>query len=181
MVFRIRIVFPLHPESFFPSFVIYPLSPPLTKKKRQRISIRAIPIQCCCPSWLLYRPAVLGEVNTKTEEILYQNISLSPRPPPKIVLKDAWQVQREDNHQRGTSTEKCAADEGKMEPRIDCSTREREYSVWIGGSTVSFLIIFSRRGCRRACTMNLASPSSTVAFVFELTVLAGHISEQQFV
>ena len=44
---------------------------------------------------------------------------------------------------------------------------------------MSFLIHFRRGGSRMAGTMNLAPPSSTVAFVFELTV--GHISEQQFV
>ena len=30
-------------------------------------------------------------VNTETDEILCQNASLSPRPPPKIILKDTWQ------------------------------------------------------------------------------------------
>ena len=47
-------------------------------------------------------------VNTKTGEILYQKASLSPRP-----------VQREDYHQRGTSTGRPVADEGKMELQID--------------------------------------------------------------
>ena len=57
-------------------------------------------------------------MNTKTEEILPQKVSLSPRPPPGIILKDAWQVQHEDDHQRGTSTARLVADEGKTEPKI---------------------------------------------------------------
>ena len=39
------------------------------------------------------------------------------RPPPKINLKDAWQVQHEDSHQRVTSTGKLVADEENMEPQ----------------------------------------------------------------
>ena len=58
-------------------------------------------------------------VNAETEEIQYFEVSLSPRPPPKICLKDAWQVPREDYHQRGTSTGRLVADEGKTEPKID--------------------------------------------------------------
>ena len=54
-------------------------------------------------------------VNIRTEEILYQKAFLSPRPPPENVLKDAWQVQHEDYHQRVTRTGKLEADEGKME------------------------------------------------------------------
>ena len=57
-------------------------------------------------------------VNTKVEEILNQKASL-PRPPPKIILKDAWQVQHEDYHQRGNSTGKPVADEGKVKPETD--------------------------------------------------------------
>ena len=45
-------------------------------------------------------------VNMKTEEILRQKVSLSPRPRPKTVLKDIWQVQRKYSHQHGTSTER---------------------------------------------------------------------------
>ena len=61
-----------------------------------------------------YQPTVLKEwCNTKTEEILYQKVSLSPRPPPKIILKDTWQVQREDSHQRRTGAARPVADEGK--------------------------------------------------------------------
>ena len=55
----------------------------------------------------------------KTEEILYQKVSLTPRPPSKNILKDTWQVQREDSHQRGTVTGRLVADEGKMGPKID--------------------------------------------------------------
>ena len=42
-------------------------------------------------------------VKTRSEEILYQKVSLSPRLP-EVVLKNAWQVQHADHHQRGTST-----------------------------------------------------------------------------
>ena len=58
-------------------------------------------------------------VNTKTKEILYQKVSLSPRPPPKLILKEAWQVQRDDSHQRGTVTGKPVADEEQQELKID--------------------------------------------------------------
>ena len=58
-------------------------------------------------------------VNTRTEEILYERVSLSSRPPPKIILKEAWQVTRDDSHQRGTSTVKSVADEEKKELEID--------------------------------------------------------------
>ena len=56
-------------------------------------------------------------VNTKTEEILYQEASLSPQP--RIILKDVWQVQHEDFYQRGTSIGRFVAVEGKVEPKID--------------------------------------------------------------
>ena len=55
----------------------------------------------------------------KTEEILYQKVSLTPRPPSKNILKDTWQVQREHSHQLGTVTGRLVADEGKMGPKID--------------------------------------------------------------
>ena len=59
-------------------------------------------------------------VNTKTkEEVLYQKASLSPRLPPKIILKDAWQVQRDGSHQHGTGTGKLVADEEEKELKID--------------------------------------------------------------
>ena len=45
-----------------------------------------------------------------------QRASSFPRPSPEIVLKDAWHFQHEDYHERGTSTGRFAADEGKMEP-----------------------------------------------------------------
>ena len=35
------------------------------------------------------------------------------------MLKSAWQVQHEDHDQRGISAWQLAADEGKMEPKID--------------------------------------------------------------
>ena len=56
--------------------------------------------------------------NTQTKEILYQKVSLSPRPPPKITLNDTWQVQREFSHQRGASTGRPVADE-ETELKID--------------------------------------------------------------
>ena len=55
-------------------------------------------------------------MKTKTEEILYLKVSLSPCPPPKIILKDTWQVQSEACHQRGNSTGRLV---GKIEPNID--------------------------------------------------------------
>ena len=55
-------------------------------------------------------------MKTKTEKILYHKASLSPRPSPQIILKDSWQVQHKDYHERGTSTGRIAADEEKMEP-----------------------------------------------------------------
>ena len=58
-------------------------------------------------------------VNTKTKEILYQKVSLSPRPPPRIILKDTWQVQLEDSHQLCTSTARPVAEEEKTELKID--------------------------------------------------------------
>ena len=67
-----------------------------------------------------YQPTVLEKVvNTKTEEILYQKTLSSLRVPPKVILRNAWQVQHEDHHQRGTSTGQPFADEEKVEPKID--------------------------------------------------------------
>ena len=43
-------------------------------------------------------------VHTKTEEILYKKIRLSPRLPRKKVLKSAWQVQNEGQVQHEGST-----------------------------------------------------------------------------
>ena len=37
----------------------------------------------------------------------------------QIILKEAWQVTRDDSHQRGNSTVKPAADEEKKELKID--------------------------------------------------------------
>ena len=69
----------------------------------------------------LYQPTVLKKwFITKLKRLCIRKVSsLSPRPRPEIILKDAWQVQREDYHQRGTSTERPVSDEGKMEPKID--------------------------------------------------------------
>ena len=53
-------------------------------------------------------------VNTKTKQMLYPK-----RPPPWIILKEAWQVQRDDSHQRGTGMGKPVADEEKKELKID--------------------------------------------------------------
>ena len=49
----------------------------------------------------------------------YPEAHSSPRPPPTVILKDAWQVQHEDDHKRGTSAGQPVAYEGKMEPEID--------------------------------------------------------------
>ena len=57
-------------------------------------------------------------VNTKSKEILYQTTS-TPRPPPKLVLEEAWQVQRDDYFQRGSGVGKPVADEEKF--KIDLS------------------------------------------------------------
>ena len=51
----------------------------------------------------------------KTKEILHQKVSCVPRPPPNIILMAAWQVQRDDSHQRGSSTGEPLADEAKKE------------------------------------------------------------------
>ena len=63
-------------------------------------------------------------MNTRTEDVLYQKTHSSSRPPPKVILKDAWQVRHEDGHQRGTSTGQPVADEGKMELKIDFRIQE---------------------------------------------------------
>ena len=44
-----------------------------------------------------------------SKNILYQKASLSP--PPQSISKEAWQVQREDAHQRSIGMEKLVADE----------------------------------------------------------------------
>ena len=58
-------------------------------------------------------------VKTQTTEILYKKVSLSPRPPPKIILKEARQAQRDDSHQRDTGMVKPVAEEEKRELKID--------------------------------------------------------------
>ena len=55
-------------------------------------------------------------VNPRTAQILYQKTHLSPRLPPKVLLRNSWQVQHEDHHKRGTSAGQLAADEENMEP-----------------------------------------------------------------
>ena len=52
----------------------------------------------------LYQPTVFKVKNIKTEEILHHKVSLWARPSLKIIMKDTWQVQREDSHQRGNNT-----------------------------------------------------------------------------
>ena len=37
----------------------------------------------------------------------------------KNILKDVWQVQREDYHQLGASTVRLVTDEGRTEPKFD--------------------------------------------------------------
>ena len=57
-------------------------------------------------------------VHTKTEEHVHQKSHLSPRLPPNVILRNAWQVQLEDHHQRGTDAGQLAADEVTLEPQI---------------------------------------------------------------
>ena len=77
-------------------------------------------------SIIIYDPVPANSVekvaNTQTKEILYQKVSLSPRPPPKITLNDTWQVQREFSHQRGASTVRPFADD-EIELKIDFRIR----------------------------------------------------------
>ena len=56
-------------------------------------------------------------VNTKTKEILYLKKFQYWHVHPKFFWR--WQVQRDDPHQRGTSTVKAVADEEKEELKID--------------------------------------------------------------
>ena len=64
----------------------------------------------------LCQPTVLkGWQKKKTKEILHQKVSCVPRPPPNIILMAAWQVQRDDSHQRGSSMGEPLADEAKKE------------------------------------------------------------------
>ena len=52
-------------------------------------------------------------VSTKSEVIMNQKTS-TPRPPPKLALKEAWWVQRDDYCQRGSGIGKQGADEDKF-------------------------------------------------------------------
>ena len=56
---------------------------------------------------------------TMCQPTVLKEASLSPRPPSKTVRKEAWQVQRDDSHQRGTGMVKPVADEEKQELKID--------------------------------------------------------------
>ena len=51
---------------------------------------------------------------------LFQKTS-TPRPPPKIILKEAWQVQRDTQVQRGSDIGKPIADEEEF--KIDLSVQ----------------------------------------------------------
>ena len=62
-------------------------------------------------------------VQTKTEENLCQKTRLSPRLPPKVLLKSAWQVRLEGHDQRGTSVGQPPADEAAKEPQWDFRTQ----------------------------------------------------------
>ena len=46
----------------------------------------------------------------QSEEIMFQKTS-TPRSPPKIILKEAWQVQRDTQVQRGSDIGKPIGDE----------------------------------------------------------------------
>ena len=52
-------------------------------------------------------------VSTQSTEVTYQKSSI-PRPPPKIIFPEAWQVQRDEQFQRRSSIEKPVADEEKF-------------------------------------------------------------------
>ena len=65
-------------------------------------------------------------VSTKSDEILCQRIR-TPRPPPKMVLKEAWQVQREEELQQQRGIEKSIA--GQENPfKIDFRLQGVPYS-----------------------------------------------------
>ena len=97
-------------------------------------------------------------VNTKTEEILYQEASLSPHPPPRIILKGAWQVQHEDYNQRGTSVGRLVAVEGEVEPKIDFRIQGIPYAAVLArrrrSNTISQKIIASSLDSSEQRSMN---------------------------
>ena len=69
---------------------------------------------------ILYQPIVSIQWGVqKRNSFFSQKVHVSPRLPPNVVLRNAWQGQHEDHHQRGTGAGDRAADEGKMEPKID--------------------------------------------------------------
>ena len=53
----------------------------------------------------------LEEWRTPTCEVILNQRTSTPRPPPKIILREGWQVQHEDHSQRGSAIGKPAADE----------------------------------------------------------------------
>ena len=67
---------------------------------------------------ILYDPApadCVERVAKTTNEILCQKVSCVPRPPRNQILMATWQVQRDNSHQRGSSTGEPLADEAKKE------------------------------------------------------------------
>ena len=58
--------------------------------------------------------AMKGRVQNQVESALGCHVL-----DPQIILKDAWKGQREDSHQRGTSTVRPVADEEKTELKVD--------------------------------------------------------------
>ena len=64
---------------------------------------------------LHFYDSVLGDciekvVSTKRDAVLYRRIP-TPRPLPNIVLKEAWQVQRDEESQRRIGIEKSIAEQ----------------------------------------------------------------------
>ena len=85
------------------------------------IKILANPISCHNPC-RLPGDCVDKVVSTKSEEVMHQKTS-TPRPPPIINLKEAWQVQRDEQFQRGSGIGKLVADKEQFE--IDLRDRTR--------------------------------------------------------
>ena len=70
------------------------------------------------PFTTLYQPTVFEQVvHTKTGEILDHKILLSPRLPPKVILKSVWQVQDEGQVQQ-ESTGRQVADQVTITPEV---------------------------------------------------------------
>ena len=87
---------------------------------RSNATILYVPVPADCVEKVVY---------TKTNEILYQKVSLSPRPTPKITLKDTWQVQRWDP----LRTRKDGAEDWLQNPMCStsCSRERRRANTWI--------------------------------------------------